>query len=140
MAEVEDRKLLPTVRALTKVHKRAAKRSAMSSPVIDNIEALPSKLPDELSTIERGSVHLEWAHIGHADEDSFIMFATSRQLEFMRNARILCLDGTFDSAPVPFTQILVVNAVIGDHSYPCAHLLLPSKCARAYSAALQACG
>ena len=90
----EDRKLLPAVRALTRVHKRAAKRSEISYAVIGKIEALPSKLPpDEVSMMARGSVQLEWARIGHAHKDSFIMFATSRQLEFVRNAEILCFDG-----------------------------------------------
>ena len=136
VAEAEDGKLLPTVRALTRVRKRAAKRSEISWPVIDSIEALLSKLPDEVSMVARGGVRLEWARIGHAHKDSFIVFATSRQFEFMRNAKILCLDGTFDSTPAPFRQILVVNAVMGDHSCPCAHLLLSSKCMSAYSTAL----
>lgn len=108
--------------------------------MIDQIDTLPSKLPDELSTITRGAMQLQWSHVGHAGRDSFTMFATEQQLELMRNARILCLDGTFNSAPAPFTQILVVNAVVGGHSYPCAHMLLASKHAGAYAAALQVCG
>ena len=112
----------------------------MSYPVIDKIDVLPTKLPDEVSTIARGSTQLEWVHIGRAGKDSFILFATSQQLELLRDSRILCLDGTFNSAPAPFAQIVVVNAVVGDHSYPCAHLLLASKHASAYLAALQACG
>ena len=88
--------------------------------------------------ITSGGESLEWCSIEHAGADSYIMFATKKQLEFMRNATVLCLDGTFAATPPPFVQILVVNAVVNGHTYPCAHLLLASKRAAAYTVALQA--
>jgi hypothetical protein len=112
----------------------------MSYPAINEISILPPKLPDEISAIECRSKQLQWIHIGHEGNDSFIMFATDRQLAFMQNATILCLDGTFDATPAPFAQVLVINAVVGDHSYPCAHFLLANKCTSAYSTALQVWG
>ena len=137
-AEGEDKARLPTARALVDVHRRAVKKCEQTYPVIDKISALPEQLPAAVAMITSGGERLEWCHVGHAGTDSYIMLATEKQLECARNATVLCLDGTFAVASPPFVQVLVMNAIVNGHAYPCAHLLLASKRTTAHTVALQA--
>ena len=82
--ESDDRGRLPTVRALTDVYRRAIKKSEKTYPILGKAEALPEQLPAAVSTIRCGGENLEWCQVGHADADSYILLATEKQLECMR--------------------------------------------------------
>lgn len=64
------------------------------------------------------------------------MFSTEWNLKFLATCDTLLMDGTFYTAPLLFTQVLIIHGRKRNRHVPLVHFLLTSKTAAAYTLAL----
>ena len=61
------------------------------------------------------------------------IFASDFGLELLKKAPVIAVDGTFQTCPVPWCQLFVLQAVITrTYSYPVVFGLLPNKTGTTY--------
>lgn len=66
------------------------------------------------------------------DPKRFIIFATEANLNLLLNSEHLLFDGTFDTEPTFFTQLVTLHILKYDTTFPIAYALLPDKKAVSY--------
>lgn len=70
--------------------------------------------------------------------DRIMMFATAENLEFLKNADVMLIDGTFKSSPVLFAQLFVFHGFRSNTSFPCVYCLMPNRTTATYTRLLDA--
>ena len=66
-------------------------------------------------------------------KETLAIFASESGIDLLRKATVIAVDGMFTTCPVPYYQLFILQAQIGDGaSYPVVFGLLPNKCAATY--------
>ena len=65
-------------------------------------------------------------------DDRILIFSTERNLEILTNSTEWAMDGTFDIAPVLFTQVYSIHATFMERTLPLLYALMPNKHQRTY--------
>lgn len=73
---------------------------------------------------------LQYSNQGKND---FLIFFTEKNLELLSKSTLLIVDGTFDAAPLQYEQLVMITALVGDHSLPLVYGLLPDKQEETYA-------
>lgn len=77
------------------------------------------------------------ADSGPEDPLRVALFATEKGLKQLSEAKQLHTDGTFDTTPDPFYQLVTIHAVVGNRQFPVAYFLLPKKNSSTYDKAFE---
>ena len=60
-------------------------------------------------------------------DDRMLIFSTERNLDILSHATDWAMDGTFDAAPMLFTQVYSIHATFMERTLPLVYALLPNK-------------
>jgi len=60
-------------------------------------------------------------------DDRMLIFSTERNLDILSRATDWAMDGTFDAAPMLFTQVYSIHATFMERTLPLVYALLPNK-------------
>ena len=121
---------LPSVKSLRRCTQRTrngANNNAMAMP--DTRAALPNPLPPQYTVTNGGDLFLRW---DSGDDDRILIFASQDKLLALQNNNNWFMDGTFDSVPLIYTQIVTIHALVDGISIPCVYALLPNKMQATY--------
>ena len=111
-----------TLRRSTQRNRNAANNNAVAVP--QTRAALPQPLPAEYTTTNAGAPFLRW---DSGDQDRILLFGSQPKLDALQNNTNWFMDGTFDSVPLIYTQLVVLHALVDGTSIPCVYALLPDK-------------
>ena len=95
----------------------------------DTRTALPNPLPPQYTVTNGGDLFLRW---DSGDDDRILIFASQDKLLALQNNNNWFMDGTFDSVPLIYTQIVTIHALVDGISIPCVYALLPNKMQATY--------
>ena len=88
-------------------------------------------LPEEFLYAMRGDLFLQFDS-GQDDPERYLIFTTDNNLEYLNNNSCWYIDGTFDSCPNLFYQMLTIHVLANGRNLPCIYALLTSKKQSAY--------
>ena len=121
---------LPSVKSLRRCTQRTrnvANNVAMAMP--DTRSALPNPLPPQYTVTNGGDPFLRW---DSGDDDRILIFSSQDKLLALQNNNNWFMDGTFDSVPLIYSQIVTIHALVDEISIPCVYALLPNKMQATY--------
>jgi len=93
-------------------------------------------LPDEFQYTMRGDLFLQFDS-GQEDPERYLIFTTNDNLEYLNTNSSWYIDGTFDSCPDLFYQMLTIHVLAKGRNLPCIYTLLPSKKQSAYKSVFE---
>ena len=96
----------------------------------------------EVPNLVDGSRKMKWMRLNVTGKDGRMLFMSDEQLPKLIEATTWLVDGTFNSAPTGFNQVLNIMAVVpgqgGMQYVPCAHVLIRHKKKEDYRRAIGA--
>ena len=122
---------LPAVKSMrrnTQRQRNAAHNNAAAVP--QTRAALPNPLPQEYTVTNAGGPFLRW---DSGDQDRILLFGSQEKLNALRNNSEWFMDGTFDSVPLIYTQLVTIHALVDGVCIPCVYALLPDKTQATYT-------
>ena len=90
---------------------------------------LPNPLPVEYSTTNAGVQFLQW---DSGDNERILIFATDEKLNLLEHNNNWFMDGTFDTVPHIYAQLLTIHARVQGAVIPCVYAFLPNKTQHTY--------
>ncbi len=122
---------LPAVKSMrrnTQRHRNAGNNNVMAVP--QTRAALPNPLPQEYTTTNNGAPFLRW---DSGDADRILLFGSQEKLNALQINADWFVDGTFDSVPLIYGQLVTVHALVDGVCIPCVYALLPDKSQATYT-------
>ena len=95
--------------------------------------ALPLPLPQDYTTTNAG---LPFLRYDSGDQDRVLMFVTDERLTVLEDNSDWFIDGTFDTVPLIYMQLLTIHAKVDGKVIPCVYVLLPDKTQASYTRVL----
>lgn len=126
---------LPAVKSLrrgTQRNRNAGNNNAVAVP--QTRAALPHPLPPDYTMTNAGTPFLRW---DSGDQDRILLFGSQEKLDALQNNSNWFMDGTFDSVPLIYTQLVTLHALVDGISIPCVYALLPDKTQATYTRMLR---
>ena len=121
-----------TLRRSTQRNRNAGNNNAVAVP--QTRAALPQPLPAEYTTTNAGAPFLRW---DSGDQDRILLFGSQPKLDALQHNTNWFMDGTFDSVPLIYTQLVTLHALVDGTSIPCVYALLPDKTQATYTRMLR---
>ncbi|KAI1708459.1 hypothetical protein DdX_11843 [Ditylenchus destructor] len=95
---------------------------------VNRANPLEIQIPPELLMKDGESILIYDSRNTRPDQaDTVLVFSHSQLLDLLKNNRRWSLDGTFSSAPRPWTQVLVIGCYVGSRLIVAVQALLPGK-------------
>ena len=85
---------------------------------------MPLPLPQDYTTTNAG---LPFLRYDSGDQDRVLMFVTDERLTVLEDNSDWFIDGTFDTVPLIYMQLLTIHAKVNGKVIPCVYVLLPDK-------------
>jgi len=109
---------------------RRKEKLALHPPAPTNFDDL-AILPEAFTTTATGQRFL----LDNVELDGgtrMIVFASADAIQWLSRAKVWSCDGTFATAPLPFTQIYTIMAELNGTAFPAVFALLPDKLGSTY--------
>ena len=120
---------LPNMNTIRRNIRRQRKVANNIPPIPMTRATLPNPLPVEYSTTNAGVQFLQW---DSGDNERILIFATDGKLNLLEHNNNWFMDGTFDTVPLIYTQLLTIHAKVQGAVIPCVYALLPNKTQHTY--------
>ena len=105
-------------RTIGQLHEKNIRDVGPSTPLDDLI------IPDKFKKTKTGENFLIY---DSKDKDRLLIFATERNLQLLNSSQQWFMDGTFNSVPSLFHQLLTIHGEINGQHYPLIYALMPNK-------------
>jgi hypothetical protein len=138
--EIQRNATVPVRRAFNSIVETVDNDDLANIPTFESIQTRAKRfrsrfIPPIPSTIDDVDINDDWAKTWKGQKflsllDNYwgiALFATKRMLKSLQKARIIYIDGTFRTAPPPYTQIVTIHGLRHGFVIPLAFCLLTGK-------------
>jgi hypothetical protein len=118
------------------VHREKQKILGHSSTIPETEEEIRENLSDKIAVTTSGGVFLQyWDYMNDQKQKLLMLFMSDHGGWVLGQSKDIFVDGTFDTAPEPFTQIYFIMGQMGQEkqAIPCEYTLLPDRETSSYT-------